>query len=196
MILYFDTETTGLNPGYICQLSYIMQDPFGDTAKNFFFTVPYVEYGAFMVHGFSVGKLTELSGGKVFADSIEEIAYDFASADLIVAHNVNFDTNFMRTEFERTGTAFRYQKEFDSMKSAVPVCKLPRRSGLGYKYPKLTELCDFLGVDFNAACEEERRLFGAVSKSHDARYDTASMYLCVKKAMEGYPEEFDIKDFV
>ena len=37
MIIYFDTETTGLSPGGIIQLSYIMQDSNGVVGKNFFF---------------------------------------------------------------------------------------------------------------------------------------------------------------
>ena len=57
MILYFDTETTGVRPGQICQLSYIIQDTSGVSAKNFFFSVDYVEQGASAVHGFSVQKL-------------------------------------------------------------------------------------------------------------------------------------------
>ena len=36
MIIYFDTETTGLYPGQICQLSYVMQDEGKVVAKNFF----------------------------------------------------------------------------------------------------------------------------------------------------------------
>ena len=40
MILFFDTETTGLYPGRIIQLSYVMCDGENTTAKNFFF-VPF-----------------------------------------------------------------------------------------------------------------------------------------------------------
>ena len=44
-ILMFDTETTGLRPGQICQLSYIVIDnstkPYKVYGKNFFFSVDY-----------------------------------------------------------------------------------------------------------------------------------------------------------
>ena len=103
MILYFDTETTGLHPGQICQLTYILQDKNGVKAKNFFFSVDYVEFSAQMVHGFSKEKLFVLSNGKTFSDHFEEIKSDFESADLVVAHNVSFDFSFMRKEFERMG---------------------------------------------------------------------------------------------
>ena len=61
MILFFDTETTGLFPGRIIQLSYVMTDGQTTVAKNFFFGVDYIEPSASAVHGFTVEKL------KVFA---------------------------------------------------------------------------------------------------------------------------------
>ncbi|MBQ9709781.1 MAG: hypothetical protein IJV67_04100 [Clostridia bacterium] len=57
MILFFDTETTGLMPGRIVQLSYVMQTANEVRAKNFFFAVDYVEPSAQAVHGFSPQKL-------------------------------------------------------------------------------------------------------------------------------------------
>ena len=94
MIIFLDTETTGLHPGNICQLSYIMQDDKKVIAKNYFFTVDFVEQSAFMVHGFSVEKLKDLSNGQRFCDHIKEIDEDFSSAKLIVAHNFSFDQSF------------------------------------------------------------------------------------------------------
>ena len=42
-LLFFDTETTSVRPGHICQLSYITVDtstkPQTTIGKNFFFTV-------------------------------------------------------------------------------------------------------------------------------------------------------------
>ena len=46
MVLYFDTETTGLRPGRICQLSYVMRTKESVQAKNMFFSVGYVEPSA------------------------------------------------------------------------------------------------------------------------------------------------------
>ena len=95
MILFFDTETTGLLPGRIIQLSYIMTDGENTVAKNFFFGVSYIEPSAQAVHGFSVEKLAVLSNGHTFSTDIEEIYDDFLSADLIVAHNDKFDIGFL-----------------------------------------------------------------------------------------------------
>ncbi len=187
MILYFDTETTGLRPGQICQISYIMQYPDRAVAKNAFFTVDYMDMGAFMVHGLSMEKLVVLSGGQRFADRIAEISSDFADADIIVSHNTAFDFMFMRAEFERLNKSFTYNKEFCSMKSMTPVCKLLRSSGAGYKYPKLSELCDYFGITPSEIILESKRIFGDTNGAHDSRYDTTAVYLAINKGIEIEP---------
>ena len=62
MVIYFDTETTGLCPGRIIQLSYIKESENEAIGKNFYFAVDYIEPSAQAVHGISVEKLKELSG--------------------------------------------------------------------------------------------------------------------------------------
>ena len=53
-LLFFDTETTSIRPGHICQLSYITVDtstkPQTTKGKNFFFTVDEMDEGAEAVH--------------------------------------------------------------------------------------------------------------------------------------------------
>ncbi len=184
MVIFFDTETTGLCPGNICELSYIMQDGDNIKGKNFFFAVDYVEYGALCVHGFSVEKLEQLSGGKDFSCFIDEIEKDFSAADLIVSHNTAFDIMFMRKEFERSERDFTYKDSFCSMKKMTPICKIPRANGVGYKYPKLSELCSFFSVteaDVKKTCI---KIFGADCGFHDARYDTAALFLSVNRGVE------------
>ena len=91
MILYFDTETTGLYPGEVCQLTYIMQEKEEVFVKNFFFNVKEMPLSAVAIHGFSVERLKELSGDKDFSYFIKEIGDDFNRADVIVSHNFQFD---------------------------------------------------------------------------------------------------------
>ena len=192
MILYFDTETTGLYPGQICQISYIMQTKESVKAKNFFFTVDYVEPSSFAVHGFSVEKLKELSLGKRFKDFFNEIKTDFESADLIISHNVSFDFSFMRKEYERLNEVFYVKNEFCSMKKSTPVCKLKRKSGEGYKYPKLVELCEFLGVSNSDVLSFSIENFDGSCDFHDARFDTSAVFLSVNKMVEkGYFKELE-----
>ena len=70
------------------------------------------------------------------------------------------------------------------MKKFTPVCKLQRKSGTGYKYPKLNELCLFLGVSENDIHQTAKALFNSNSAFHDARFDTAALYLAVNKGLE------------
>ena len=196
MIIYFDTETTGVRPGQICQLSYVLQSKDSLQTRNFFFSVDSMDYSAFLVHGFSIDKLKILSENKKFDDFIDIIEKDFARADLTISHNTSFDFMFMRAEFERLGKVFPIKNEFCSMKKTTPLCKLQRTKGVGYKYPKLSELCKFLDIyDFQIqnACE---KLFGQEAGYHDARFDTSAVFLAVNECMNAYGEFDKLKDFL
>ena len=194
MILFFDTETTGLMPGRIVQLSYVMQTPNEGKAKNFFFAVSYVEPSAVAVHGLSPEKLLELSDGRTFSINLEEIYEDFISADLIVAHNFSFDLKFMIAEFIYHERQFRYHESFCTMKYFTDILKLPRSSNRGYKYPKLSELCEhfeFYPYDISRISAD---LFGCYGQSHDARYDTAALYACFNAGADKYQSVNEIRN--
>lgn len=188
MILFFDTETTGLAPGKICQLSYVMQNKAEVAAKNFFFSVPYVEPGALFVHGFSPERLAVLSGGARFDDKIDEIQADFSSADLLVAHNAPFDLTFMQAEFAACCRAFSYKEVYCSMRGFTPICKLKRSDGVRLKFPKLEELCSFLELYPYDVTRKTAELFSVYAGCHDARYDTAALYLAMNTACDRYDE--------
>ncbi len=196
MILFLDTETSGLRPGQICQLSYLCQYKDGVVAKNYFFTVDYVEMGAYAVHGFSVQKLKELSNGKRFEDRLSEFDKDIRSADLIITHNTDFDFMFLREEYARSGDCFTYKDSLCSMKTSTPVCKIPKTRGVGYKYPKLVELCDFMNISEGEIDAKTIELFGTDVGFHDARFDTVATYLAVNKGMENYSEFKGLKDYL
>ena len=184
MILYLDTETTGLYPGQVCQLSYIMQTKEETTAKNFFFTVDYVEYGAQQVHGLSVEKLKKLSNGLRFRDCIDEIKCDFERADLIIAHNFNFDYMFLSTEFNRQLLDLPIKQSFCSMKSMTPICKILKSNGKSFKYPKLNEMCKFYEISDSQIEKCAVKLFGDTGEFHDARFDTTSVYLSINEGFK------------
>ena len=183
MILFFDTETTGLIPGRIIQLSYVMQSETETTAKNFFFAVEYIEPSAVAVHGFT------------FSCDIDEIYGDFSSADLIVAHNVKFDISFMIAEFCYQDRRFRYKQEFDTMKFFTDVMKLPRENHAGYKYPKLSELIGFLDIYPYDVTRKTAELFSVCGVGgHDARYDTAALYLAFNEGAKHIGDLAEIKE--
>ena len=193
-VLYFDTETTGLYPagnyvdghmypGQICQLAYLIDDGAELIAKNFYFAVEYIDPNASRVTGLTVPLVEELSGGRRFADDVDEINADFASADLVVAHNLSFDEKFMRVEMARCGYSFDLgDKGWCSMKGFTPILKLPGTRNL-YKYPSLAELGAYWGIEENAVKMELELLYRVDTAAHDARYDTVKMYLAIQRAI-------------
>lgn len=196
MIVYLDTETTGLHPGQICQLSYIVQNKNNVCSKNFFFSVDYVETSAFLVHNFSKDMLDKLSLGKGFESSIEQIFEDFDRADVICSHNTAFDFSFLDKEFSRCGRIFAPNNSFCTMKNSVGYCKLPRSNSRGYKYPKLSQLCQILGISDISIEQACSKIFGAEVGYHDARFDTTAVYLAVNCAIDKIKEFSYLRDYL
>ena len=189
-MIFFDTETTGISPGNICELSYIIVNtdvkPQQTYGKNFFFAVEYVEPSAEDVHGFSAEDLYELSEGKYFEDQYEEIVEDFTSADILIGHNVNFDIKFITHEFSFCELDYIPKNSFCTMNYYKNVCKCPNGRG-GIKNPKLEEVVRFLGLDSTTIRAKANELFSGSGNYHDARFDTAATYLVVTEGIKkGY----------
>ncbi|MBR1454706.1 MAG: 3'-5' exonuclease [Lachnospiraceae bacterium] len=189
--VYLDTETTGLNPGQIGQLTVIIEDTDLNKVetKNYFFEVSEMEEGAQKIHGFSIEDLRSLSGGKKFADYKDELLSIFNNATLI-AHNLPFDEKFISSEFWRTGISFKPFGRYDTMQYFTNIVKIPSRSRFskgGYKFPKLSEVGSFFNVNIDKVKEYTNRLFCGSDKEqgfHDARFDTTLMYVCVNLERE------------
>ncbi|MEM4385990.1 MAG: 3'-5' exonuclease [Candidatus Anstonellales archaeon] len=181
--IYLDTETTGLNPGQICQLAYIITDDELKIirGKVFYFSVDYVEQEAENVHGFSVEKLKYLSGGKVFGNYIDEISGDINN-NTIIAHNVEFDSKFLQKEFFRYGRIYKPYTTVCTVKLFTDILKIPSKYGRGYKYPKLEEVMKYYKLDINKVkylCNNIFKCEGNVGL-HDSMLDTTILYLCHK----------------
>lgn len=186
-LLVFDTETTSIKPGHICQLSYIIIDasvkPQVTTGKNLFFTVDEMDPAAEAIHGFSLEKLYELSNGLGIEDYIEEILNDFGSADFVIGHNVNFDVRFLKTELDSMGIDYQPKNTFCTMNYYKDVCKILRPTG-DYKNPKLEEVIKFLGISKETISKKADELFQGSGDYHDARFDTAATYLLIIEGLK------------
>ena len=192
-LLFFDTETTSIRPGNICQLSYIVVDastkPQTTTGKNFFFTVDDMDEGAEAIHGFSLEKLYELSEGKEFLDSITEFMHDFFEADFVIGHNVQFDIKFLKHEIDQLwesgliDSQWEPQNTFCTMAYYKNLCNLPSPSG-SIKNPKLSEVVDYLGITEEQITNKSNDLFEGSGNYHDARFDTTATYLLVIQGMK------------
>ena len=179
--IYFDLETTDLQPGQICQLAYISEDNGNLTVGNWFFTVRYVTPTAFRIHGLSRKDLELLSNGEEFDDHASEIAELFDGAKRI-AHNVNFDRIFLQTELRRSGYILHSGEWCCTMQHFTNICKLPHSQKNGYKYPSLIELMKFNKVVQEEVQRKTIELFNTSLGAHDARYDAVAVWLCYKYA--------------
>ena len=160
-ILVFDTETSGLDPQWnvILQLSYQIIDPASWVtikAVNHYFAWPEnkarVSDGAIRVNGLTEEVLSgkQLSNRKT---ALEEFVADKDSCDLLVAHNLEFDKKFIIASCREEGVKFAssgWSQSYDTMKRTTSYCQIPKDWGNGYKWPKLTELADCLGVDYSS----------------------------------------------
>jgi DNA polymerase III subunit epsilon len=194
-MIFFDTETTGIRPGSICQLSYILVDtgvkPTKTVGKNIFFSVEHVEPSAEEVHGFSVETLYELSEGKYFEDCFEDFIEEFKTADILIGHNVNFDLKFLKYELEGCGEELSPKHIFCTMNYYKDICKIPNSSG-NCKAPKLEEVVKFLGLNKEYIKDQTEKYFNDSGKYHDARFDITATYLLVTEGIKkGYiPKQY------
>ena len=179
--VFFDTETSGLAPGSIGQLSaIIVDDTDGEarvTAKNYFFAMDFITDDAARICGRDLDFYISASKGRRFSDYAQEIKELFTDATLI-AHNLKFDENFLSAELWRNRITLKPADRFDTMVYFKDICKIPGKYGK-YKNPKLEELVDYFNIDKDKVLVYSQQLFKSEDTFgfHDSRYDTASMFV-------------------
>ena len=175
-VLVFDVETSGLLPKnkeeakieeypYILQISFVVSDTNGwkiTKTANTYINVPQsVEI---------TKKITELTGitremcdkGIQIQRALREFAKEYMECDIIVAHNINFDRQMIKTEIERNkeflerNTRILFDRDFEkqnnkfnycTMYGGKNLCKIEMTDSKGEKYfkcPKLVELYEHL----------------------------------------------------
>lgn len=166
MILFFDTETTGLpinwkapvtdldNWPRLVQLAYLVYDFDGnlihscnEIIKPNGFTIP---TDASKVHGITT-EIANQRGHKI-EDVFELFSIQLKRAKIIVAHNMAYDEKIIGSELIRIGldNILDSKEKICTMESTVDLCKID--GPYGYKWPKLEELHRFLfNYDFEGA---------------------------------------------
>ena len=158
-VLIFDTETTGLNAGYnvILQLSYqIVETADWHIIKEVCHYFPWpenewrVSEEAIAVNGLTKDFLStqQLSDRH---DALSKFVKDKDNVDLIVAHNLEFDKKFIIADCKEANVKYAasgWEFCYDTMKRTTSYCAIPKPFGNGYKWPKLSELADCLGIDY------------------------------------------------
>ena len=162
-ITVLDTETTGLsqeNGAKIIELAFLTYDLDSrvllDTWVQRFDPQQAIDPKAQALHGISY---SDLVGQPTWNEKAVEIAERMNKADLIVAHNMDFDGPFIAGELLRVGQDVPDVYSVCTMKGARWACP-------DGKLPKLGELCFALGIDYDK------------SKAHGAEYDVQVTAAC------------------
>ena len=164
--LFFDTETTGIprdwnapitdyeNWPRLVQLAWLLYDTNGNLIsqeeviiKPNGFSIP-IE--ASNVHGISTAKALEC--GIDIELVLKQFEEQCLKSKFLVAHNINFDSKVMASEFMRNFSInpISELQFLCTMESATDFCKI--EGYYGYKWPKLSELhLKLFGVDFDGA---------------------------------------------
>jgi DNA polymerase III epsilon subunit-like protein len=156
LLLFIDTETTNLPKNSavnaiekwprIVQLAWSLYDDEGNQERKYSFiiyptdfTIPLISS---RIHGITTerAKKEGISLHKV----LPPFNIDIERSTKIIAHNLDFDLSVVHTEFIRCNleTNILKKQKFCTMKTPkiISLCKLPKSSGLGYKWPTLSEL--------------------------------------------------------
>ena len=163
MILFFDTETTGLPKNYKALASDLENWPrlvqlawqvYGEEelvsersliVKPEGFEIP---GAASAIH--HVTQERALTEGIPLLDALQEFREALEPCELLVAHNLDFDVKIVGAEFLRVGLEFPQIEGYCTKLQGTDLCKLPGK--FGYKWPTLQELHIFLfGKGFEAA---------------------------------------------
>lgn len=183
-VLFFDTETTGLpmrrdappseSSAYphVVQVAWLLADRHGnviDRETRLIFPDGFeIPEEASRVHHITTGEARR--HGIPIQAALHRFSLALASADLLVAHNIDFDLPLLKAEFHRlygeNGPAvLERTPSFCTMKTTTDLCRIPSRNGWGFKWPSLEEL--------------HRHLFGSgVEGAHDAGADVDACARC------------------
>jgi len=166
MVLFFDTETTGIPRNYkapvtdlgnwprLVQLAWVLADDDSiEVASAEYivkpegFTIP---GDAAAIHGITTEMA--MNEGAAIESVLAAVTGDIAKASVLVAHNMSFDEKILGSELLRAGrpNVVEGKNRRCTMTAATDYCRLPGR--YGFKWPSLQELHSTLfGENFEGA---------------------------------------------
>ena len=156
MILFYDTETTGLPDRFTplnserqprcVQLAALLTDNAGNELSCINLIVHpdgwLIPAGAAAIHGITTDKAKAIG---IREAVVAAAFYDLSQkADHLVAHNEKFDRQIINIMFERLGRGWKLDAPaFDTMEAAAPIVNLPptpRMIAAGIDKPKAPKL--------------------------------------------------------
>lgn len=116
----------------------------------------------------SVNGLTDeflLANGSPIADALDAYAEEVNRGLVVVAYNAQYDCKVMRGELRRAerDDMFERTPNICVMRPLVGICRIPKASGKGLKWPNLTEALNHFKVK-----PEHFKAHGAVDDAHGA----------------------------
>ena len=154
--LVFDTETTGLPTSkdsahvarniwpHLVSISWVIIDSKNIVKKQSYIIKPEwsIPEESTRIHGITYEQA--LHDGVDLSIVMKEFMNE--KYDILVAHNINFDYNVLiqAIQWDLGWEFVPIEKRICTMEIAKNLCKIPFPNGRGYKYPKLSELYQFL----------------------------------------------------
>jgi DNA polymerase III epsilon subunit-like protein len=167
LLLFFDTETTGVPINYkasftdttnwprMIQLAYMIFKEDGTLVKQYDELIKPVGFvipaEAERIHGISTQMA--VNKGIDLAKAIREFWVDLNQVQTIVAHNMAYDYNIIGAEWVRCGKPLKSEpkEKICTMEATTKFCGIPNGKG-GFKWPKLQELYfELFGRNFDNA---------------------------------------------
>lgn len=201
-LILFDLETTGLPSR--AGLQFGQYHPFSDTSKYNDARIVQISYmvcdnqlntismhdsvinslGLFSIpnsHIHGITDETSMSTGEDFDDVLSRFEVALKGAQMIVAHNADFDMNVLKSELFRRGNI----RLLDDLCSKTVICTMKACKAVcnvlnvynRQKYPTLRELYEF-AVD------------KTMEKAHDSKYDVINMHEAVKALYDRHLFDF------
>lgn len=159
MELFFDVETSGFiskklsatddKQAWIMQLAFILSDR--DRIYTEFNSLITSDGRSCNSHAQKIHHISTAQcdkGGMSENNILTPLVHGFFTADILVAHNYDFDIEFIDQFIWRSNTKWAGLKQirhYCTMKETTELCKIPHPKWSGkLKWPKLTELYEFL----------------------------------------------------
>lgn len=145
--LFFDTETTGFPPGgRLVELGVKLVNNNQRVLATIDMIVKPRGYeipeGAAAIHGITTEKAEAV--GQNIEDVLDLFTQLHKMADILIAHNIDFDWKIMKGEFSRYSTnCILGVPQYCTMKNSTGYCQLPGKFN-SFKWPKLEELYEIV----------------------------------------------------
>lgn len=112
--------------------------------------------------------------GKPVTEAMKTYSRVVEHGYVVCAYNAQFDTKIMRGELRRAGMPdlFEQTPNICLMRASTNIVRVPKKTGNGWKFPKLSEACAFFKIEQTAAhsalgdTEAAVAILRALAKAH------------------------------